>query len=202
MYNNTTSLHPTYFLRGSDLVINATETYRAASENWPYPTQFRYGIPIDDYYAEVWVNGMDYQNNYWVLEEINCEDPICQPLIIFEHSDEEDRFNGHDFSTLVKGALYFRRDIVFVQHDDFGWYEELLWPYLERVGDEERFEVMYEFEFKHNSQKAVRFWMNANFIPHHVMERGINEKNRSDRNQKKKFRRSVEKGGAEIIRIV
>lgn len=202
MYNNTVSIHPSHFLRGSELVDEATSTYRAASENWPYPTQFRYGVPVDDYYAEVWANGMDWQNNYWVLEEIHSEDPICQPLIIFEDSDDEDKFNSHDFSSLVKAALYFRRDNVFIQHGEYGWYTDLVWPFLHLLGTEVRFEIMHQFEFKHNSQKPVQFWMNYNFVPPYVMERGKNEKNRSDRNAPQKLGGGVEKSGGEVIRLV
>lgn len=169
MYNNTTSLYPTHFLRGTELVEQATKDFLAASENWPYPSQHRFGIPMDHYYAEVWVNGMDWQCNYWVIEEIHLEKPQIQPLIIFEDYDEEEKFNHHDFCMLIKGALYYRRDELFVQHEDHGVYTDMTWPYLTLIDDEVRYEKLMKFYFKHNSQRMVEFWMNPEFVPEHIL---------------------------------
>lgn len=165
MKNNTVSIYPTHFLRGSELVERATGQYLAASENWPFPTQHRYGIPMDNYYAEVWANGMDWQNNYWVIEEMNLEDPQIQPLIIFEDSNQENRFKHLDFCMLIKAALYYRRDQVFVQHDDYGFYTDMVWPYLTLIDEEIRYEKLMRFTFRHASQPLVEFWMNPEFVP-------------------------------------
>ena len=58
---NTVSSYSTHFLRAVELIKKARETYKVPSENWPYPTQYRFGIPNDNYYAEVWTDGMDWQ---------------------------------------------------------------------------------------------------------------------------------------------
>lgn len=169
MTNNTTSIHPTHFLRGIDLVEQATKSYLATTENWAYPSQYRYGIPVDDYYAEIWVNGMDWQHNYWVIEEVAMEIPQIEPFIIFEDLNEEKRFNHHDFNMLVRAALYYRRDYVFVNNGDYGYYTDMTWPYLYLVDDEIRYEILKKFVFKHASQPAVEFWMNPDFVPEYIL---------------------------------
>lgn len=169
MDNNTTSIHPTHFLRGVELVDIATGQFLASSENWAYPSQYRYGVPVDDYYAEIWINGMDWQHNYWVIEEIEMEEPMIQPLIIFEDHTQEERFNHHDFHMLVRAALYYRRDCVFVHQDNHGYYTDMTWPYLHLVDDEIRYECLKKFVFKHQSQVSVEFWMNPEFVPEYVL---------------------------------
>jgi hypothetical protein len=175
---NTTSLHPTHFLRGVELVIKASETFNVPSENWPYPTNHRYGIPVDNYYAEVWHNGMDWQSSFWAIEEIKLSKPICRPLIIFDHYEEFDKFNGHDFSMLIKGALYYRNDKYFIKHYDLGIFSDFVWPYLKCISKEQKFGVCQKFEFEHASQKVVKFWMNIDFVPDSVLDNednGIDE---------------------------
>ena len=171
MHSNTTSLYPTHFLRGVELVDQATRDFSAASENWPCPSQYKFGMPIDEYYAEVWENGMDWQKNYWVIEEIKLEDPIIQPLIIFENHEEEEKFNHHDFGMLIKAALYYRRDSVFIQHKNYGCYKDLVWPFLYLINDTKRFNVMEYFMFQHANQQPVQFWMNPSFIPEYILDK-------------------------------
>lgn len=199
---NTTSLHPTHFLRGVELVYNATRRFKAASENWPYPSQYRYGMPMDHYYAEVWVNGMDWQANYWIIEEKNLEKPQIQPLIIFNSHEEENVFNHHDFGMLVLAAFYYRRDVTFVNKNQLGVYNDLVWPYLSLFKDEVRYEKCKLFAYNHASQPRVVFWMNTDFVPEMVYDGGRDETDSSDRNPTPKLGGGVEKGGAEIIRLV
>lgn len=202
MYNNTTSMFPTHFLRGTELIERATAEYDTYSENWPFPSQYRYGIPMDKYYAEVWINGMDYQANHWVIEEVDLEKPQAKPLFMFEEHSEEEKFSNHDFGMLIKAALYYRRDCVFIKHNDLGWYRDMVWPFLKRVDDKVEFVVMQKFVYAHASQPPVHFWMNPEFIPNYVLERDKNEKNRSDRNAPKGFVGGVEKTGADIISLI
>lgn len=165
MYSNTTSVYPTHFLRGVELVVEATKEFSLSSENWPYPSQYKFGIPLDHYYAEVWCNGMDWQTNYWIIEENNLENPQIKPLIVFENHDESKNFNDHDFSMLIRGVFYYRRDCLFVKHDNLGFYNELVWQYLTRIGDDIRYDVMQMFQFEHASQLPVKFWMNPLYVP-------------------------------------
>jgi len=201
MYSNTTSLHPTHFLRGVELVDQATDEFDACTENWPYPTQYRYGMPMDHYYAEIWHNGMDWQSNYWIIEELDLRKPQIQPLIIFNNHEEEQIFNDHDFSMLVMAAFYYRRDYTFINHKDLGYYNDMVWPYLTLFKDESRYQKMKLFAFEHASQPRVVFWMNTAFVPTVCMRRK-NENNRSDRNPKTKLGGGLEKSKDCIIRTL
>ena len=57
---NITSKYSTHFLRAVELIMKAREEFKVASENWPSPTEYRFGIPQDNYYAEIWLDGMDW----------------------------------------------------------------------------------------------------------------------------------------------
>jgi hypothetical protein len=122
---------------------------------------------------------MDLQKNYWVIEEINLEDPIIQPLIIFENHEEEKKFNHHDFGMLIKAALYYRRDDVFIEHGNYGVYTDLVWPYLYFVDIKKKYNVMNYFMFEHISQQPVQFWMNPSFVPGNVIRAGTRSPIRS-----------------------
>jgi hypothetical protein len=164
---NTTSTYSTHFLRGVELIIRARDAFQVPSENWPYPTQYRFGIPNDRYYAEVWVDGMDWQASYWLIEENNLERPICRPFIIFESYEDRDDFNNSDFSELVKASLYERRDRLWIQKND-GWFNDSVWTYFKKVEPEKKLEQtpgMIMFQFEHASQERVQFYMNADCVP-------------------------------------
>lgn len=169
MYSNTTSIYPTHFLRGVELVVDATEKYNIPSENWPHPTDHRYGIPVDDYYAELWVNGMDWQPTYWVIEEAQLNPPRIYPFIIFESNEEQSKFNSYDFTMLVKASLYYRRDLLFVKHNELGVFSDLTWPYIKCIDDEQQFACTQKFEFAHASQEPIQFWMNIDFLPDYIV---------------------------------
>ena len=121
---NTTSRYSTHFLRGVELIKWAREEFRVPSENWPHPTEHRFGIPNDNYYAEVWVDGMDWQASYWIIEEISYHKPQIQPLIIFNHHEERNRFNDWDFHDLLKAMMYYRRDLKWVNKKDVGIFSD------------------------------------------------------------------------------
>lgn len=67
---NTTSKQSTHFLRAIELIKKARDDFRVPSENWPHPTEHRFGIPNDHYYAEVWIDGMDWQSSYGLLRNL------------------------------------------------------------------------------------------------------------------------------------
>ncbi len=168
---NIVSQNPTHFLRAVELIERARGEYGVASENWPYPTTMSFGIPNDNYYAEIWTDGMDWQPSYWVIEEHSLEKPQIQPLIIFGDNEERNVFNEYDFKELVKAALYYRRDKLWIDKKDWGYHSDSSWPYINLFKDETRFEKCKLYEFQHNSQKRVAFWMNTDFIPEDYRER-------------------------------
>ena len=90
---NTVSKHPTHFLRAVELIKKAREEFRVPSENWPHPTDYKFGIPNDRYYAEIFTDGMDWQPSYWVIEDKQLEKPQIQPFVIFEYNEDREKFN-------------------------------------------------------------------------------------------------------------
>lgn len=167
---NTTSVQATHFLRAVELIIEAREKYRVPSENWPYPTEYKLGTPCEEYYAEVWIDGMDWQNSYWAIEEKNLQNPQVKPFIIFEKSEERELFNNYDFGQLVKGSLWYRRDKFWIKRNSLGIFTDTIWPYLKIVYDSNqmftnKYKELIRVEFKHASQPKVAFWMNEHFIP-------------------------------------
>ena len=179
MYANTTSKYPTHFLRAIELIVEARKLYNVSSENWPHPTQFCLGKPNDNYYAEIWVDGMDWQSSYWVIEEISYEKPIIQPYIIFNHDEEREQFRSYNFSELVEASLYYRRDQTWFRSGDLGAYTDTVWPFLNLFKDEERFEHTKLYSFEHASQTRVVFWMNQQFIPEEYREKNRNSGNQT-----------------------
>jgi hypothetical protein len=119
----------------------------------------------DQYYAEIWVDGMDWQNSYWVLETFKSGDPVCLPFIVFEDHKNFELFNRYDFGQLVAAALYDRRDQLWIQKDD-GYFNDNVWTWLGGNGRAmEGNPSMQMFQFKHASQPAVQFFMNTAFVP-------------------------------------
>ena len=162
---NTTSKNSTHFLRGVELIHKAREDYNIPSENWPYPTVYKFGIPNDHYYAEVWIDGMDWQPSYWVIEEYQFNKPQIQPLIIFQTNEERDKFDEYNFNELVDGMLYYRRDKLWVNKNDYGIYTDSVWPYINVFGYKMKHKKMKMYSFEHASQSKVKMWFNTEFIP-------------------------------------
>lgn len=109
---NTTARHPTYFLAAVELIEKAQAAFSMPSENWAYPTKHRIGTQRDTFYAEVWQNGMDWQNNYWVIWEAG-EDPICEPLLVFDDHKVEEQFKESDH--FIEAQLAFMRDKIIAE---------------------------------------------------------------------------------------
>jgi len=168
---NTTSLYPTHFLRGVELIEWARERYHVPSENWPHPLSYKFGSPCERYYAEIWVDGMDWQPSYWAIEEKELEKPQVVPFIIFDDNRDREKFQPYDFDQLIHACLYYRRDKYWVNHNDWGVGTDLIWPFLRKVNDDITFETMGRYSFEHNSQQYIEFWMNPEFIPEEYRDR-------------------------------
>jgi hypothetical protein len=177
---NTTSKHPTHFLKAVELIVEARSDYNVASENWPHPSIYKFGIPNDNYYAEIWMDGMDWQPSYWVIEEIGYHEPKVKPFIIFNHHEERGRFNDYDFENLIMASLYYRRDDLWAKQNDLGCYTDSVWPYINLFKNELRYKETKLYSFQHASQERVVFWLNELFVPE--VYRGKKE-NRNNRNK-------------------
>ena len=182
---NTTSKNSTHFLRAVELIKGAREEFNVPSENWPHPSSYRFGIPNDNYYAEIWVDGMDWQPSYWIIEEHSLRKPEINPLIIFNQHDERMRFDDSYFEEFINGIIYYRRDYVWVKRDEFGHFTDSTWPFLHLFKDELRHKKMKLYSFEHASQKRIVFWINEDFIPE--VYRGRKKKDRISGDSKPKY---------------
>ena len=179
---NTTSLFPTHFLRGVELVRGANSEYEVPSENWPLPTSYKLGEPKrGDYYAEVWKDGMDWQHTYWLIETFTYDDPKCFPLIIFQ--DHADHFE--DLPSLIEASLSYRKKLLKGESTspmDLGSFHDEIWHYMNLKDDmgyhgtyrDHNMELcsmrnLFRMTFQHASQKRVEFYMNASCVPKYVL---------------------------------
>jgi len=161
---NTVSRYPTHFLRAVELIIKARDTFNVCSENWPSPTKYNFGIPNDQYYAEIWVDGMDWQPSFWIIEEHSLQKPEINPLIIFDSNENRSLFNDRDFEDLINAICWYRRDLLWVKHSDLSYYTDSVWPFLfHKNKNPNKYEPNYYFE--HASQPKVNFWLNFDFVP-------------------------------------
>ena len=177
---NTTSKEPTHFLRAVELIIKAREDFNVPSENWPYPTDHKFGTPNDHYYAEIWTDGMDWQVSYWILEEYKLRKPKIQPLMIFNNHEERSIFNEYDLDELFSAMFYYRRDSVWVNTKDLGHYTDTVWPFLTLFKDETRYKKLKLYAFEHASQPQVVFWLNTDFVPEIYRDRRKSAMNKEE----------------------
>jgi hypothetical protein len=166
---NTTSDYPTHFLRGVELIIEAREKFGIPSENWPHPIEQRFGIPGDKYYSEIWWDGMDWQNSYWVIETFKYSGPICLPFIVFEDHKNSDQFNSYDFDCLIKASLFERRDRLWIKEND-DIFNDTVWSFFKAVEPKQNMDklpemLMFQMQMQNASQSGVEFFMNINFVP-------------------------------------
>lgn len=169
IHNNIVSTHPTNFLMGVELIRQAMNDTGFCSENWAYPTQYRYGFADDIYYAEVWCNGMDWNNVYWLIEKSELHNPRIYPMIYFEDSYDRNKYNDYDFKNFCDAIMYYRRDIAWIKSKDpMGYYSEIVWPYICRTVPEHKLKncsSMVRHRVEHGSQEAVEFYVNEDLIP-------------------------------------
>lgn len=162
---NTVSRHPTHFLRAVELIKKARSAFNIPSENWPHPSKYNFGSPNEQYYAEIWVDGMDWQPSFWIIEEHSLQKPEVNPLIIFDSHENRSVFNDWDFEDLIKAICWYRRDLFWVKQNDRGYYTDSVWPYLFRKDDVGEHKYSTNYYFEHASQPEVKFWLNFDFIP-------------------------------------
>lgn len=200
MSNNTTTTYPSYFPRALDLIEGALKRYDLHTENWAYPTEYRFGIPHDKYYAEVWHNGMDWQSNYWLIETSHLSSPTCVPLIVFDNDDTSlDRFNY--FGELVKACLHYRRDITWLKAQDQGHYGDAVWSFMWKCDPEVRgHKVMIKMGMSHASQRPVEFYLNESCAPLGLIRVGRPSSARDPVNYKKIVNEII--GRAELIPLL
>jgi len=163
-YANTVTESPTHFPAALAMIQEARERFKVPSENWPRPTDIRFGMPRDRYYAEVWTDGMDWQPSYWAIESANSSKPACYPFIIFENHKDRERFL--DFKEFCRACLFFRRDILWTRQDPRGHYNDTVWSWF-RVCEPLEFgtcEDMIKCSAKHASQSEVKFLANLEFL--------------------------------------
>ena len=161
---NTTISHGTHFLAAVELIKQARKKFNLASENWPYPTKHKFGMANDKYYAEVWVDGMDWQHNNWIIESCNYENPVANPLISFMSHDDEDKFNLYDFDELIKAVMWLRREEMWLETFDYGRFTDTVWPFLHALEYNHNHKFFKNCWIEHASQQKVRFLMNYSYI--------------------------------------
>lgn len=170
-YNNDVSQFSTHFLAGPLLIKEERERYKLTSENWTYPTMTYLGSPRDDYYAEVWVDGMDWQNTYWLLEQANYDEIKAVPLLVFSSIGEEKRFNPSYMHNLFRAMMTYRRNLMgpLLDGSRRNAYFDSIWPYLYLVSEEatanETATDLARFLFTHASQPPVTFYLNKVSVP-------------------------------------
>ena len=171
IYNNDVAQFPTHFLAGPALIKEGRGRYGLASENYTYPTMTSVGGPKDDYYAEVWVDGMDWQNTYWLLEHAYSETPVAIPLLVFSSTNEEKIFNPFDMHNLFRSMIVYRRNKRGPTDRSGEWTtsRDSTWPYLHLLNEShtvgELSKDLASFVFQHNSQPAVTFYLNKTCVP-------------------------------------
>lgn len=162
---NTTSSNPTHFLRAVELIHEARATYKIPSENWPYPMNKRLGCPRDLYYAEIWQDGMDWQNSYWLIESSQYNSPICLPAISFMKHEEEEKLMGC-VDELFDAILFYRRDLLWIKRDPKGPYGDSVWPFLDVFMKDsmESCPCMVSCFFK-TASTSIEFFINKDLLP-------------------------------------
>lgn len=133
VYNNACSNVPTKFLTGAELIKIGTKVYNIENENWTYPI-LSFGDSESNYYGELWMNGMDYNYTYWIIEQTNYDTPEPLPLLHFDDTDQRSKFNSRDFNAMCKSFMYNRRyecskKIKGVTYENrYGFYRDDTWP--------------------------------------------------------------------------
>jgi len=152
-YNNTTSSTKTSFLAGVELVKDARQTYNVSSENWTYP-KYIFGETDDEYYAEVWTDGMDWNLVFWLIESIKYNEPKIVPFAIFEE-DCLEKISKRTLDEITRLIFRLRRDKFWIKQYNVGHLHDEVLPYLTI---DERPHNFYNLAiFEHGSQERVEF---------------------------------------------
>ena len=133
MQYNTTINYSTKFLNPTAVIEEGLSEYNICSKNWPYPSGQSIGDVFDNYYAEIWTNGMDWQSTYWFIEVFGVDDPKAVPFLVFERNRDEELFNDYDFNNLLKFLLQKRKQ--FVTGIYYKIFSDEVVPYLHQIGN-------------------------------------------------------------------
>ena len=167
--NNDTSKIGTHFLAGVQIIEESRKKFSVSSENWTYP-KVHFGDPnFDDFYAEIWTDGMDWNQVYWLIAKYEFEvKPYAIPLIFFQDNVVLNRFNTHDFNIMLEAFTYAFKAKVMGIEDKTRWYGDTIWSFLrwdkkEKItfGDQK----MISCDYEHASQLPVQFYVNKQIIP-------------------------------------
>jgi len=165
MKNNVLSNVQTHFLQGVSIIQEARDKFSIASENYTYPLK-HYGDPsFDDYYAEIWTDGMDWNAVYWLLESVSIEKPKVIPLLEFSEGEERAKFNDRDFYRLL-AALVWKSKAIKEDLDQKGRFFDDPWAYLKPTDISKTYdsELFIKCYYGHGSQEDVFFWVNNKFL--------------------------------------
>lgn len=171
MRNNTVSSVITRFLMGPSIIEAARKCYDDfGSEGWSYPVN-AFGDHRDGYYAEIWIDGMDWNTNIWVIEAIRYASPTAILLAHFEKSEHFDKFA--ESKELWNACLWHRRNKAWL--DDAAGeyiYRDTVWSWLSPMEPKssDRHGIR-RFVFSHASQSAVMLLLNTLFVPEYILEK-------------------------------
>jgi hypothetical protein len=175
MSNNTVSKNYTHFLRGVEMI----EEHHVPNENWCYPTDVNFGHPKDCYYGEFWSNGMDWNKNYWLLENVFPGKPLATYAMYFLNNEKI--INRYDLNELLMGIMYYRRNKLWIYKnvietlDNYRsfveWFGDSTWPHLQIKAYEIDKYNMASVYYEHASQKRVDFKINVDCLPQCVLMR-------------------------------
>ena len=167
--NNSVSDRHTHFICGVQMVTQAREEFKISSENWTEP-RYHFGHPVDnDYYSEVWLDGMDWDLVYWALEKYNHE-PKILPLLYFEDSVDRNKIPEFEFNQIIKALCTYRQNKLWFKKEDVGYFSDSVWSYI-TITDVRYKDFFIKVKFEHASQKAVEFYIHKDFIPEKYMNK-------------------------------
>lgn len=160
MENNTISEIPTRFLTGVNLIIEARKTFNICSENWTYP-KLTFGDKNSEYYAEIWTDGMDYNNTYWIIEGGYFSGGGKAKPLLFIDNKERNKFNDYDFNRLLLGLLWRRRNVILENKNGFNFTDDF--SYLKKYENIIN-NIFQKCTYEHASQEEVEFYINVEFL--------------------------------------
>lgn len=107
MSNNTTTKNHTHFPRAVDLIEKGRQTFGLTSENWTEPTDVTLGNPEDEFYAEVWTDGMDWTTTYWLVYTYKFAEPKVVPLAVTEESLMTGDLTSYEIKKIVRSFAHY-----------------------------------------------------------------------------------------------
>lgn len=167
--NNTVSSIATRFLMGPSVIEAARKRYDFGSERWSYPAS-TFGDYRDGYYAEIWTDGMDWNQNIWAVEFVH-DEPAAILLAHFENLDDYVRFAER--ADLWQACLWHRRNQAWLDGAAGDYiYPDTIWPWLSPApGSTDEPNGLRRFTFGHAAQPEVAFLLHTLFVPEYILEK-------------------------------